>query len=52
MRTITQVVEDIKNGIWGSDIEYRSEYEKLCVLCDEILEIEKENHKIAKQDSE
>ena len=42
MRTIAEVVEDIKNGTWGSDIEYRSECEKLHELCNEILEIEKE----------
>lgn len=41
MRTIAEVVEDIKNGTWGSDIEYQSECEKLHKLCDEILEIEK-----------
>lgn len=40
-RLIEEVVEDIKNGTWGSDIEYRSECEKLHELCDEILEIEK-----------
>lgn len=40
-RLIAEVVEDIKNGTWGSDIEYRSECEKLHELCDEILEIEK-----------
>ena len=38
MRTIAEVVEDIKNGTWGSDIEYQSECEKLHKLCDEILE--------------
>lgn len=41
MRTIAEVIEDIKNGTWGSDIEYQSECEKLHKLCDEILEIEK-----------
>ena len=41
MRTIAEVVEDIKNGTWGSDVEYQSECEKLHKLCDEILEIEK-----------
>ena len=41
MRTIAEVVENIKNGTWGSDIEYQSECEKLYKLCDEILEIEK-----------
>lgn len=41
IRTIADVIEDIKNGTWGSDTEYQSECEKLHKLCDEILEIEK-----------
>lgn len=41
IRTIADVIEDIKNGTWGNDTEYQSECEKLHKLCDEILEIEK-----------
>lgn len=46
MRTIEEVVKDIKSGEWAYDEAYSSGYDKLCGLLDEILEISKANESV------